>query len=302
MANTTGPRHDFGGEWTTRKLDIIAGYLSAYTTALKDKPSPVRRFHLWYIDAFAGTGYVDLGLEAGTLESQFPDFTEEERAVLDGSARRALQIVPPFDRYIFIERNRRRCEALELLGHEFPHHAAKIQVQQGEANAAIQELCRRAWKSHRAVLFLDPYGMQVDWNTIEAIAATEAIDMWLLFPLGIGVNRLTPKTGNVPIEWRRKLDQLLGTTDWYEAFYRYEAKQLDMFGGDGVDLVEKSSVETIGKYFLDRLRSVFPAVASRPRVLSNSRNCPLYLLCFAAGNAKGAPIALRIADHLLTKW
>lgn len=30
-----------------------------------------------------------------------------------------------------------------------------------------------------------------------------------------------------------------------------------------------------------------------------SRNCPLYLLCFAAGNAKGAPIAIRIADNLL---
>ncbi len=26
--------------------------------------------------------------------------------------------------------------------------------------------------SHRAVLFLDPHGMQVEWKTIEAIAAT----------------------------------------------------------------------------------------------------------------------------------
>ena len=38
-----------------------------------------------------------------------------------------------------------------------------------------------------------------------------------------------------------------------------------------------------------------------PRVLRNSANCPLYLLCFAVGNEKGAPIALRIANHLLTK-
>jgi hypothetical protein len=35
-------------------------------------------------------------------------------------------------------------------------------------------------------------------------------------------------------------------------------------------------------------------------VLRNSRNVPLYLLCFAVGNAgKGKDIALRIANHLL---
>lgn len=33
-------------------------------------------------------------------------------------------------------------------------------------------------------MFLDPYGMQVDWATIEAIAKTKAIDLWILFPLG----------------------------------------------------------------------------------------------------------------------
>ena len=39
-------------------------------------------------------------------------------------------------------------------------------------------------------MFLDPYGMQVKWSTLEAIASTRAIDMWLLFPLGQAVNRL----------------------------------------------------------------------------------------------------------------
>jgi hypothetical protein len=34
-------------------------------------------------------------------------------------------------------------------------------------------------------------------------------------------------------------------------------------------------------------------------VLLNSRNVPLYLLCFASANPKGAPIALKIARHLL---
>lgn len=33
-------------------------------------------------------------------------------------------------------------------------------------------------------MFLDPYGMQVERETIDTIARTKAIDTWLLFPLG----------------------------------------------------------------------------------------------------------------------
>ncbi len=35
-------------------------------------------------------------------------------------------------------------------------------------------------------------------------------------------------------------------------------------------------------------------------LLTNVRNNPIYLLCFAAGNPKGAPTALKIADHILS--
>jgi hypothetical protein len=44
---------------------------------------------------------------------------------------------------------------------------------------------------------------------------------------------------------------------------------------------------------------VFSAVADEPRVLVNSMNCPLYLLCFAVGNKAAERPALRIADYLL---
>ncbi len=71
-----------------------------------------------------------------------------------------------------------------------PHRAEGILIRQGDANNEIREMCGRGWRRHRAVLFLGPFGMQVEWETIEAIAATRAIDLWLLFPLGIGVKRL----------------------------------------------------------------------------------------------------------------
>ena len=149
------------------------------------------------------------------------------------------------------------------------------------------------------MLFLDPYGMQVDWTTVEAIARTKAIDLWVLFPLGIGVNRLLTKSGDIPDSWRRRLNLLLGTEEWYEELYRFESTPT-LFGGE-VERVVKASTETIGRYFNNRLKSIFAAVAEEPKVLRNSANSPLYLLCFAAGNPRGAPIALRIANHLLKK-
>lgn len=58
-------------------------------------------------------------------------------------------------------------------------------------------------------------------------------------------------------------------------------------------------METIGKYFNNRLKTMFAGVAESPGVLRNSANNPRYLLCFAVGSETGRPVALRIAEHLL---
>jgi len=301
---TFGKAHSFGGNWTSTKLDILGKYLSAYTTALKDHPTPTRPFVKAYIDAFAGTGYRSMGQDEATRSGNllFPDLAESApQDLLDGSARLALKTQPRFDRYIFIERSPRRRQVLEELKVEFPNLAQDIRIEQGEANERIRALCGKDkdWSSRRAVLFLDPYGMQVEWETIEAIAATKAIDLWLLFPLGVGVNRLLTRSGDIPPSWRARLDKLLGKRDWYDKFYRVESEP-NLFSTNE-DHVVKATTETIGRYFVERLKEVFPGVAEEPRVLRNSARCPLYLLCFAAGNKNGGPTALKIANHLL-KW
>ena len=297
----------FGGQWTSRKLDVLARYLRSYTTALKDKPYPERPFRKAFVDAFAGSGYRDARRAAGRAhESQsllFPDLADDEpQGLLDGSARLALKTQPPFDRYIFIERSRDRCAQLERLKLEFPSLARRIDIRQGDANEKIQQLCDGDWRSHRAVLFLDPYGLQVDWATVEAVAKTEAIDLWLLFPLGIGVNRLLTQSGDIPKDWRQRLNRLLGTEDWYDEFYNVESTPtLSLFGADQEHVV-KARMEDIGRYFNDRLGEIFAGVAREPGVLRNSRNNPLYLLCFAVGNERGKKVALGIAEHLLKEF
>ena len=284
-------QQNFGGDWTTEKLERVRKYLSAYTTIMKD-----RNFRFAYIDAFAGTGYRTDRQDTNPSELMFPEIAEQEvQRFLDGSARIALQVQPKFQNYILIEKDDNRFAELEKLKVEFP--SDDIELIQSDTNEYLNDLCGKDWRRHRAVLFLDPYGMEVEWQTVTAIANTQAIDLWILFLLGIAVNRLLKRDGDVDTTVRHKLDRSFGTTDWYDTFYEI-ASSPTLFGEEMV--VQKiSDFQSIAQYFVQRLQTVFTGVANNPLPLYNSKNNPLYLLCFAAGNPKGAPIAVNIAQNIL---
>jgi three-Cys-motif partner protein len=80
----------------------------------------------------------------------------------------------------------------------------RIIVQEGDANAALQGWLATGidWKHYRAVVFLDPFGMQVPWSTIEKLAATKSVEVIVNFPLGMAVHRLLTKTGDIPQGWQ----------------------------------------------------------------------------------------------------
>lgn len=230
-----------------------------------------------------------------------PELADEEtRQFLDGSARIALQVEPRFHKYIFIEKDPKRFEELKRLKVEFPSLRDDIILENKEANSYLQDLClNRNWATRRAVLFLDPFGMQVTWATIEAIAKTQAIDLWILFPLGVGVNRMLTKSGEITDAWRQKLDIMFGAADWYDAFYQPQTKS-GLFG-EHTEIIKVSDFDSIGQYFVRRLKTVFYGVADNPLPLFNSRNVPLYLLCFASGNPRGSKTALKIAQNILRR-
>jgi three-Cys-motif partner protein len=140
--------------------------------------------------------------------------------------------------------------------------------------------------------------MQVDWTVIEAIAATKAIDLWILFPIGMAVNRLLTTGGPPPEEWRKALTRIFGTGEWEQAFYG-TGQNLDLFGGEATQHVKLADFKKIGQFFVDRLKTIFVGVSDKPLPLLNSRKNPLYLLCFASSNPKGAPTAIKIANDIL---
>jgi three-Cys-motif partner protein len=88
---------------------------------------------------------------------------------------------------------------------------------------------KRDWKKERAVVFLDPFGMQVKWDTVATLASTGPVDLWYLFPLGVGVSRLLKRDGNISEAWQKRLDLLCGTGDWRAEFYPVQT-QANLFG------------------------------------------------------------------------
>jgi three-Cys-motif partner protein len=164
-----------------------------------------------------------------------------------------------------------------------------------DANSFLTDWCRSIdWQSNRAVAFVDPFGMGVEWKLIETIARTRAIDLWLLFPL-FATNRMLIRNSRPPEAWSRRLDKVFGTTEWESEFYKTEDSSLI----EGIEITTKiANLEKIEDFFIGRLRTVFAAVAE-PMMLRNKIGAPLYLFCFAAGNSRGAPTALKIAQHLI---
>ncbi len=285
----------FGGGWTEEKLRILKHYLNAYTTALKKQP-----FTKVYIDVFAGTGYRQQRKRLYDLPSLFKDTEQEEsEEFLKGSAILALEASPAFDKYIFVESDPGKVGELKKLQQQHPRVSDSIEVFEGDANKFIPSYCAKEnWENTRAVMFLDPFATQVDWQSIVAVAQTKSIDIWILFPL-MAVNRLLAR--DAERAFFESLTRIFGTDQWFQAFYQKQRVQ-DIFGKPMEVVAKACNFETIGQFYQKRLRTIFGAgVADTTKVLCNSHGSPLFQLFFAAGNPKGAPIAVRIANYLLGK-
>jgi three-Cys-motif partner protein len=292
--------HRFGGDWTTEKLERVRKYLTAYTTIFKGNPR-ARYYKTFYVDAFAGTGSrVDSkrkGTGGGLFDSEVYDDPDAD-AYRKGSARIALEVEPGFDEYLLIERSPKRAEELKTVVSSLPGREGQVKIESGEANELLQGWCKRTnWMKGRAVVFLDPYGMQVEWETLVVLAKTRAIDLWYLLPLGVAVNRLLPRGRPPPAIWAQAVTRLLGTEEWRTRFYQIQSE--DTLFGPASREQKGTDLEQIGGFFVERLKTIFTQVAENPLTLRNSKSNPIYLLCFAAGNPKGAKTAVKIAQDIL---
>lgn len=267
----------FGGGWSDKKLRALRNYLHAWALVLKNTS-----FNKIYIDAFAG---------AGTQEIR-----EDENGVAyrHGSPFIALETDPPFDEFYFIEKDTEKISELQEKISQSEHRNRRIHFLNGDANDELQSLCTKIdWRGSRAVAFLDPFALHVEWPTLQAIAATQAVDLWLLFS-AMAANRMMPRSGKPDPAWSSKLDLTFGSHEWSEEFYRSEP---DLFEEQTVK--NERPFEIMSHFVTARLATEFEAVHDKPLILKTESNTPLFLFCFACGNPNGAKRALPIANHII---
>ncbi len=279
----------FGGSWTEQKLSILREYLNAYTTALKGQ-----EFRLTYIDAFAGSGWYRS--RQSEHDATYGDFDELRK----GSASIALEITDrQFDRLIYVEKNADAVALLNRMMEENPDRY--IEVIKGDANQELPVICESLKSDERAVAFLDPFATEVNWQTVEAIARTEKIDCWILFPIS-ALTRMMDRDRRPNEALSTQLDRVFGGREyWQDQLYKPSLQQ-SLFEAD--ENLARGSQGRISEIYRQRLESVFAALAPARRILTNSQNSPLFELIFAIAspNPRAKALAIRIADHILRRW
>jgi three-Cys-motif partner protein len=291
--------HSFGGSWTEEKLSILTQYMDAYMEALKNQS-----FSFVYIDAFAGTGErIEETSELSESDPFLfsPDGTKLKKRIFDGSAKISLELKRTFDEYWFIEKNQNRFDDLCSLKGKHPNLSSKINCEQGDANVILPRILKKYnWQKERGILFLDPYGASVTYETLKEISKCKGMDIWLLFPVGQEITRLlTNNPENMPTTWEEKLNRVFGCKDWRVEFYTKEKKET-LFDTYEVE-IKNTDCEKITDFYKQQLKKVFINVANETIYFSNSKNVPLFALIFAMTNPSPAAqnLAIKIANYLL---
>jgi three-Cys-motif partner protein len=283
----------FAGMHTVEKLKVLESYLTAYQKVLKN-----RNFETIFFDAFAGTGEIPIDEPGGLFQS-----VEEVEPFIEGSARRALGVKPPFSQYILVERSRRKTALLQKLKTDFPHLSARIHIARADANIAVEEFCEKTdWRRSRAVMFLDPFGNQVGWSTIQAIARTRAIDLWYLFPAHLGINRQISASGEFDAHKGASLDKVLGTSEWREEFVA-QINRENLWGEAEQTSFKQSTVDSVTRFMIRRMKAIFKWIVLDEWLPLGRGGSHWYSLIFACANpsAKATEISERLARAVMTR-
>lgn len=293
------PIASWGGSWTEDKLDTFEKYVNAYLTimnAYRDKYN----WKLIYFDGFAGSGSrINDNGEDDSKELLLELFNqnlvkEDDFAVYKGAAERVLDIQQRgFDYYYFIDKDEESHNLLKAKLEPL-HPDKKLVFRPGDANVKLIEMANYLRVNHnvKALVLLDPFGMQLNWDSIKQLENT-GIDLWILIPTGVIVNRLLDRKGELThIE---KLTSFFGKDEkcLRDYFYKKRTEQ-SLFGETTIIEKVKEPITKIAELYIEQLKTIFKHVTTKPMVLYNSRNTPIFHFAFASNNETAKNIAAQI--------
>lgn len=280
--------NSFGGNWTENKIEILVEYAKAYLTIMNVYASRYG-WKLMYFDGFAGSGLIVQG-------------KDENRKEIVGAARRIIEIGEPrpFDDYYFVEMDEQNHRNLaQNTKMSFPDKA--IYPVMEDCNKKLKDLAEflrsPKGKFYKILAYIDPCGMQLRWESIECLRNL-AVDVWILVPTGMGVNRLLKNDGNISDAWLEKLEVFLGIDRESIKAYFYKQYEIPtLFGPETISAKEQNAIEKSSDLYRHRLSSVFKYV-SDTFILKTSSNVTLFHFLMASNK----PDAVKIANEIIRKY
>ena len=264
------------GYWSEIKLDIIRRYALEYSKILSKQKNPELRHA--YIDAFAGSG---------------KHISKATKDTVPGSPQIALDIIPPFKEYYFIDIDGAKVAELNKIVSNRPEaHVLKGDCNERLLNDVFPNVEFDDYK--RAFCLLDPYGLDLDWKVIHTAGQMKSIEILLNFPV-MDMNRnalwINPENINPPLI--KRMNSFWGDDSWQKAAY---AQQLDF---NGKINLRKLRNEDIAGAFKKRLKEVAGfAYVSQPLPMRNSNNAVVYYLFHASQK----PVAVNIMKYIFDNY
>lgn len=289
----------FGGDWTEKKLNTFVKYVEAYLKIL-NKSKAQYNWQTIYFDGFAGSGKRTKYKEEDLFFQNVLEENENELFIYEGSVSRILKLEEPFlfDWYYFIDTNKKYISDLKIIRASIKHiNENRIVIREDNCNSQLVQLAEGLKKNRNlaSLVFLDPFGMQIDWDSIKELEGTRS-DVWILIPSGVGINRLLDKKKQ--LSHKEKLEKFFGMSiSEIENIFYNSTNEATLFGNKEITRKIDDSINKIVEIYVNQLKSIWKYVTAEPLMLTNSKNSPIFHLLFASNNKTG----YKIASDIITK-
>ncbi len=194
------------GIWSEVKLSIIREYMPVYSRLIKDHGL----YHI-YIDGFAGYGLHE---------------SKTSGEIVPGSPLNALNTVPPFREYHFIELAPSRAEQLQT----YERGRSDVHVHEGDCNEVLLKLLPTAKREQyrRALCLLDPYGIDIAWDVVATIGRMKSVEIFLNFMvMDMNMNVLLHHPENALPSQVERMNRFWGDESWRQATYALQRNLFD---------------------------------------------------------------------------
>ena len=249
------------GPWALTKLDYLKRYIEVFETSMRRR-WPNRN----YVDILAGPGKIQVR-DAGTIYL--------------GSPLLALTTEYPFTGYFLVDADQRNTSALQSRCNT-SNLADRVHIYTGDCNVVVDEIVAILKQKEGESLnlaFLDPEGLELEWQTVAKLASIRKMDLVINYPEG-GLNRMMSRAINSPDE--TLVDRYFGTWAWRDIYKEWQIHRERSVHGRLIDLY-REQLHQLG--YIEVRRD--DEVGDEPLMRNAQRRAPLYRLLFASKHPLG---------------